>query len=139
MKWTLILVVLVIWSGPARAATGVATSAVFSLDTTELSPAVDMPAVPQSHALGAIFPNPFNPATTIEYRLASAARVELAVYDLKGRLIRQLMAGQNVPAGFHEATWRGVNQQGQSVAGGVYLCRLKIAEQVFHQRLTLLK
>ena len=139
MRGIVILALLLVLAGSAGAETGVATSAVFSLNTQDLTPGDGVPGVPAVHGFGPCYPNPFNPSITIEYRLHVAAQVDLAIFDLRGRLVRSLLGGQTVPAGYHETGWNGVNDRGQAVAGGVYLCRLRVDGQTFNQRMTLLK
>ena len=86
-------------------------------------------AAPSTFALGANYPNPFNPATTIPLAVpAGAGDVELAVYNVLGQPVRQVWAGP-LAAGEHRLGWDGRNELGQSVAAGVYLYRLQMGEQ----------
>jgi hypothetical protein len=84
------------------------------------------------------YPNPFNPSTTIPYRLAAAADVELAVYDMLGQRVRLLRQGIE-QAGLHKLEWDGRDEAGHQVAGGVYFYRLRAGDFVEMRRLTLLK
>jgi hypothetical protein len=84
----------------------------------------DEPDLPAATALAGVHPNPFNPQTTISYELASPAAVELAIYDLKGALVRRLVS-ESMPAGRHETVWNGQDDAGARVASGVYLTRFK--------------
>jgi flagellar hook assembly protein FlgD len=68
-------------------------------------------------------PNPFNPTTTIRFGLKEPARVQLTIYDAAGRLVRQLIDDSR-PARHYTVTWDGRDRAGQSVASGVYFCRL---------------
>ncbi len=81
-----------------------------------------MLTVQKTRLLEAI-PNPFNPATTIRYELASPGHVTLAVYDVGGRLVRVLV-DQTLPAGPHDAIWDGRGVGGSVSASGVYFYRL---------------
>ena len=85
------------------------------------------------------YPNPFNPITTIRYALPEQAQVNLAVYDIQGRLIRRLVSGVR-EAGQHEAQWDGRDTNGRAAASGVYLYKLS-TNQGFSQtrKLLLLK
>ncbi len=83
-------------------------------------------------------PNPFNPTTTIGYSLAADATVQLDIYDIAGRKVRTLVGGMT-PAGKHEVTWSGRNDDGEAVASGVYLYRLRTDESVETRRMVLLK
>jgi hypothetical protein len=74
-------------------------------------------------ALGLAHPNPFNPATTIEFALARAEKARLDVYTVDGRLVRTLV-DRGLEAGPHSATWNGLDQRGHSVASGTYFYRL---------------
>lgn len=90
------------------------------------------------HALLENYPNPFNPSTAIPYRLAAAADVELAVYDMLGQRVRLLRQGVE-QAGLHTIEWDGRDAAGWQVAGGVYFYRLRAGDFVEMRRLTLLK
>ena len=87
---------------------------------------VPWPPTPEVANLVQNYPNPFNPTTTIEYRLSRAGAVRLEVYDLQGRLVRQLRGGEQEPAGRHEATWDGRDLCGREMAAGTYLYRLEV-------------
>ena len=83
-------------------------------------------------------PNPFNPQTELHYSLPQAMTAELVIYDVRGKLVRRLVTGQQ-PAGSHAAVWQGENESGQRVASGVYLVRFRAGPVVQSQRLLLLK
>ena len=84
---------------------------------------------PTAFALGANYPNPFNPATTIPLALPAGARnVDLTIYNVLGQPLRQVWNGP-LAAGEHELTWDGRDAQGQPVATGVYVYRLQVEEQ----------
>jgi len=68
-------------------------------------------------------PNPFNPSTALRFTLARDATVELAVYDLRGRLVRGFTP-RSYPAGGHAVTWDGRDKRGRGLASGVYQVRL---------------
>jgi hypothetical protein len=88
--------------------------------------------------LFANYPNPFNPSTTIAYELAAPAHVDLAIYDLAGRLVRVLVdSGRS--EGYHEVNWDGRDEQGSQVASGVYFCRIEAAGSFRTMKLVLLK
>ena len=80
-------------------------------------------AQPVSVALGANYPNPFNPATIIPVSMADAGDVDVTIYNVLGQPVRQVWNGP-LAAGEHRLTWDGQDAQGQSVAAGVYLVRL---------------
>ncbi len=84
---------------------------------------------PVSFVLGANYPNPFNPATTIPFTVsAGAGDVDLTIYNTLGQPVRQLWAGP-LAAGSHRLTWDSRDEWGQPVAAGVYLYRLHVGDQ----------
>ena len=86
-------------------------------------------AQPLAFSLGANYPNPFNPATTIPLIVpAGAGDVELAIYNVLGQPVRQVWNG-SLAAGEHRLAWDGRDELGQPVAAGVYLYRLQVGEQ----------
>jgi len=89
--------------------------------------------------LRACYPNPFNPRTTIRYVLPEPTTVSLAIYSPAGRLVRELVRDRAAAAGAHEVVWDGRNENGQTVAAGVYSCRLKTLANEESIKLTLLK
>ncbi|MBN2425399.1 MAG: DUF362 domain-containing protein [Calditrichaceae bacterium] len=79
--------------------------------------------IAQSFALLQNFPNPFNPSTTIAYKLENAGQIELVIYNALGQKIETLVNTAQ-PAGYHEVKWTGANH-----ASGVYFYRLYINSQ----------
>jgi DNA-binding beta-propeller fold protein YncE len=70
-------------------------------------------------------PNPFNPRTTIFYDLPRAMTVTLRVYDVSGRLVRDLVVDEALEEGRHEAVWLGRDDSGRPMASGTYFFRLE--------------
>ncbi|MGH7595531.1 MAG: PQQ-dependent sugar dehydrogenase, partial [bacterium] len=75
------------------------------------------------------YPNPlrtsaFNAATRISLALPHDVEIHLAVYDLAGREVKELMAGSRL-AGSYEITWDSRNREGGILSTGVYLLRLR--------------
>ncbi len=94
--------------------------------------------LPHRYTLHPNYPNPFNPVTTIRYDLPERADVELAVFNLLGRRVATLRRGKEA-AGFKSITWRGEDDFGRPVAGGVYLYRLTAGPFTKTRKLVLLK
>jgi hypothetical protein len=89
-------------------------------------------------ALDANFPNPFNPSTTIRYNLPRPTYVELKIYDVRGALVRTLVAGHQ-GAGEKKVTWDGRLDSGTMASSGVYFYQLKTAEFNRTRKMVLLK
>ena len=84
----------------------------------------DNPGIPERFALHQNVPNPFNPTTSIRYDVPSGGgHVTLKIYDVAGRLVRTLVDQAQTP-GEKTVRWNGRNQQGRSVASGVYFYRM---------------
>jgi hypothetical protein len=80
----------------------------------------DMPLVTR---IAGAQPNPFNPQTTIAFDLARSGPADLAVFDIQGRRVRQLVSA-DLAAGRHTAVWYGRDDADRQVASGVYFVRL---------------
>jgi len=95
--------------------------------------------VSSPNQLAQCYPNPFNPSTTIEYRVGDPGLVSLRIYDAAGRLVRTLVSGAVEPARGHTATWDGTNDQGASVASGVYFYRLVAGDYSATKKMVMIK
>jgi hypothetical protein len=88
------------------------------------------------------YPNPFNPATTVRLYVpgpgGATVPLGLRVYNLQGRLVRVLQAGQT-ETGWRTWIWDGRNDAGLAQASGIYLLRAEAAGQVRTQKMALVK
>jgi hypothetical protein len=103
--------------------------------TSAASPADDTPAFKLS--LGN-YPNPFNPLTKIQFSLERTGSASLKVYDVQGRLVRQLV-DRVLTVGPHSVVWDGMDDHGQRAGSGVYFARLVSGGQVAEHKMVLLK
>ncbi len=103
-------------------------------DSTTVNINAKMGAMPDGFVLRQNYPNPFNPLTQVEYYLPKTGQVEVAVYDLNGRLIQRLQNGvQN--AGKHQ-----LNFDGSQLSSGFYFLRLKFnGQDIGSIKMTLIK
>jgi CubicO group peptidase (beta-lactamase class C family) len=83
-------------------------------------------------------PNPFNPETTIAFRLDSPSRTRLAVFDMSGRHVMTLL-DEPRPTGLHNIVWDGRDEHGMHVATGIYFYRLQTDHQVQTRKMILAK
>ena len=72
-------------------------------------------------------PNPFANGTSIHFGLPAPGRVDLAVYDVQGRLLKRLVSGP-LDAGEHTSLWDGTDEHGSHVRPGVYYYRLVLPD-----------
>jgi hypothetical protein len=79
--------------------------------------------IPNQYALGQNYPNPFNPLTTIQFELPEESYTQIAIYDLLGRELIQLVS-KIFTAGYHEVIWNGKDSFGRTIPSGMYLYRM---------------
>lgn len=109
------------------------------LDKSTDLPAGETEIRPDGFALAANYPNPFNPATTIEFtRQGRPAWVRLVVYNLLGQEVRELTSG-SFQAGLHRVRWDGRDESGKSVGSGLYFYRLESDDYSETRKMLLLK
>ena len=98
----------------------------------------DKELVPGTYIVSQNYPNPFNPSTTLRYSMSKGELVNIAVYDMSGRLVKDLLNGyQN--AGYNSIQWNATNNQGQSVSAGMYICVIKIGSYNTSKKMLFLK
>ncbi len=93
---------------------------------------------PASFRLHDAVPNPFNPTTTISFTLPHPTRVELAIYDLEGKLVRTLV-DRPENSGTYNELWNGRDDAGRDVPAGVYCYRLETDTFMQAKKMVLLK
>ena len=97
------------WRAPPR-------SFIVSFGSASGVPTVDVAA---ATGVVSVHPNPFNPATTIELRVAQAGPVNVEIHDLRGRLVRTLFTGV-MESGTRQLGWDGRDDAGRGLASGTY-------------------
>ena len=112
---------------------GLENSLMFTYHWRDVSVGVEDDETPDQYVLDAAYPNPFNPATTIQYRLTAAGPLSIQVYDLLGRQVATLFDGNQV-SGTHE-----VHFDAQGLSSGIYLVRLEAPGFSQTRSVTLLK
>ncbi len=83
-------------------------------------------------------PNPARSGATVVYQLGAPARVDLAVYDVSGRMVRRLVDGE-VEAGTHPVAFDGRDLHGRALAGGIYFLRLETPEVLQVKQISLVR
>jgi hypothetical protein len=89
--------------------------------------------MPNEYRLNQNFPNPFNPSTSIQFSIAETGRVDLAVYDVTGKLVEELFAG-NLDAGSYQYSFHG-----DDLASGVYFYKLNTENYNETRKMVLMK
>ena len=83
--------------------------------------------LPKRHLLLSLYPNPFNPSTTMEYDLPDHSEVSLIIYDMSGGEVSRLVLKSQAP-GSYKVSWNGEDHNGREVSGGMYFARLQAGE-----------
>jgi len=84
------------------------------------------------------FPNPFNPSTTIRFTLPAPGHVRLAIFDVAGRRVAELV-DRSLGGGPHTMVWDGKDTRGRRVESGVYFYRLETPEGRASRKMVLIK
>ena len=95
----------------------------FIYNVTAGSTTSAVPEVESSLLLNQNHPNPFNPATSIEFSVDKTQSLSIDVYDVQGMLVRQLVS-ETFSEGTHQVVWDGKNDAGRMVSSGVYFSRV---------------
>jgi len=99
----------------------------------------DDPTTPVlQNALIGNFPNPFNPQTTIRFSTASNCPVTIDIYNLKGQLVKRLVDDSKA-AGNHSVVFDGTDNNGRSVASGVYYYKMQAGKFRSTRKMILMK
>jgi hypothetical protein len=93
---------------------------------------------PASYTLCQNYPNPFNPTTSIAYTLPGAQNVDIAVYNIRGDLVKQLASGRQ-DAGLYNISWDATNAAGNKVTTGVYFYRINAGSFTDTKKMTLIQ
>ena len=99
---------------------------------------VDSGVPTASNVIASIYPNPFNPSTSIHMELGQDGPVRVEIYSLEGKRVRTLI-NEVRPAGAMTLSWNGRNDKGGLAASGTYFCRLQSNGQSDTAKMVLLK
>ena len=95
--------------------------------------AISTPAIPGDYNLHSVYPNPFNPVTTIAYEVPNTSQVTIKVYDISGRETAQLVNSE-IAQGYHTVDWNATNY-----ASGAYFVKMIAGSFVQTRKMILLK
>jgi hypothetical protein len=94
--------------------------------------------IASEYALEGNYPNPFNPSTTIRFRIPEAVVARLEIFNGNGVLVR-VLADEHLPAGRYAHMWNGRDDAGRPMESGTYYARLSAGEFLAVTRMLLLK
>jgi hypothetical protein len=108
------------------------TAGVIPPESPEGSESSEFPLMAGAH------PNPFCRATIISFSLPEAGAAGLAIYDVEGRLVKELSHG-SLAMGHHQVVWDGLDSSGRKVAPGLYVARLETQGATVSRKLVLMR
>lgn len=108
---------------------GIHANPIFSVENQ----GVGVSKQPEQTMLTGIYPNPFNPVTTLSYQLSESTPVSLQICNLAGEVVATLVEA-NQPAGIYRINWNAASQP-----SGVYFCRLQAGPYRSTRQLVLVK
>lgn len=96
--------------------------------------------LPQIIALEQNTPNPFNPVTTIQFRITDNGprSVTFSIYDVRGTIIRTLLRDVSIE-GLHSVVWDGKDNNGKSVSAGMYFYSIQSGSMTKTRKMMLIK
>jgi len=99
----------------------------------------EISSVPQQYNLYQNYPNPFNPSTTIKFSMPEPDKVQIAIYDIQGTLVKNLINHEEYSSGTYSVNWNGKNESGKQAASGVYIARIMTSKFSRAIKMNLLK
>ena len=98
---------------------------------------------PSEFALSQNCPNPFNPNTTIKFKVQGSkfkapVLATLKIYNILGQKVRTLV-DEPKWAGDYSVQWDGMNDKGEQLSSGIYFYQLKVGEYTSSKKMVLLK
>jgi len=100
-----------------------------SLDTIEL---------PVKEGITSIYPNPFNPSTTIDFYLTEDNQVLIDIYNIKGQRVKNFDLGVK-SKGNHSLVWNAIDNQNSKLPSGIYFSKINIGNQSYVKKMILMK
>ena len=94
--------------------------------------------IPESFTVFSAYPNPFNPFITLSYVIPAGGFVDVTIFDMMGREIKNLVSSKQ-SNGYKSIRWDATNNQNQAVTAGVYLYKIEYENFVTTQKMILLK
>ena len=88
---------------------------------------------PINFEINQIYPNPFNPLTTIRYGLTQNSDIQISIYDITGKLITTLI-NEFQTSGYHSITWDASN-----FSSGIYFLKMSVENFTATRKLVLIK
>jgi hypothetical protein len=99
---------------------------------------VGEPNRPSHFLTAAVYPNPFNPAVTIQFELPVPGRVKIDIYNIAGQRIK-MVADRSFSAGVNRVVWDSHTDSGPVASSGVYFYRIEAGKRVMTGKMLLMR
>ena len=99
---------------------------------------INLPDIIPFNGIRSIYPNPFNPLTTIDYEISKPADVKIEIYNNRGQLVRSFALGYK-KQGSYKLTWEGEDNNGCLCSSGIYYIRMQAGKENYTKKAVLLK
>ena len=94
--------------------------------------------IPKIFSLHQNYPNPFNPVTSLRYDLPKDGLVNITIYDMMGRQVKELVNSSQT-AGYKSIQWNATNNRNEPVSAGLYLYTIQSGKFIQTRKMVLLK
>ncbi len=98
----------------------------------------EIPTIGIKTAFNSIYPNPFNPSTSLAYSLENAGDVKITIYNIKGEIVKVIYQN-NKAAGNHAVVWNGTDSNSKTCGSGVYFFKLESGKYNLTKKALLVK
>ena len=109
---------------------GLSNTTIMNVEENELYPI--------SFTISQNYPNPFNPNTTINYEVFNDSKVNIEVFDISGRTVKELINDYH-NIGKYTIDWNAVDDNGQKVSAGLYFYSISTEYFTETKKMILLK
>ena len=94
--------------------------------------------IPEVQGITSIYPNPFNPSTTIDYYLNNDENVLIEIYNIKGQRIKEFNLGRQ-SKGNHTLVWNAMDNNNKNLPSGIYFTKMNIGNKSYLEKMILMK
>ena len=96
-------------------------------------------SIPTKVWLSDNYPNPFNPTTSIEYSVQKPGNVSIAIYNIRGDKVFDLVSGYHSPGIRYSATWNSNTETDIPAPTGIYLYEMRSGNYIERKKMLLVK
>lgn len=100
----------------------------------KVDPGDAFPEIPRDFSLGQNYPNPFNGGTIIPISIPVEAKVSVTIFDVRGRVVDELIKDKQYFAGNHHLNWLATGR-----SSGIYFCHVRLDNEYFTKKMILLR